>query len=51
MSMWRMVVSFLVWLSADPEAVKKEAPAASAAVTCAWASMAREAEQEHTASK
>jgi len=40
---WRMIVAFLVWLSADPQAVDLELARASAAVSAARASMAHDA--------
>jgi anaerobic selenocysteine-containing dehydrogenase len=43
MSLYRWIVSMLVWLSADPAAIDLEAPKASAAVAAARASMAFEA--------
>jgi hypothetical protein len=40
---WRAIIAFLVWLSADPAAVDLEAPRAAAAVAAALASMTPEA--------
>jgi hypothetical protein len=42
-SLWRWIISFLVWLSADPQAIDAEAAKASAAVALARASMAHDA--------
>lgn len=39
-TVWRWLIAFLVWLSADPAAVDREAPKAAAAVSAARASMA-----------
>jgi hypothetical protein len=39
-NIWRWIVSWLVWLSADPAAIDLEAPRAAAAVAAARASMA-----------
>lgn len=39
MTFWRWMVSWLVWLSADPVAIDLEAPKAAAAVAVARASM------------
>jgi len=39
MTLWRWLIAFLTWLSADPAAVEKEAPQAAAAVAAARASM------------
>jgi hypothetical protein len=39
---WRAIIAFLVWLSADPAAIDLEAPRAAAAVTAALASMTPE---------
>lgn len=39
MKLWDLVVAFLVWLSADPQAIDLEAPRAAAAVAAARASM------------
>lgn len=41
--LWRAVVAFLVWLSADPAALDLEVPRAAAAVSAALASMAPDA--------
>jgi hypothetical protein len=38
--MWRSILAFLAWLSADPVAVDREAPAAAAAVAVAYAQFA-----------
>lgn len=38
-TLWRWLISVLVWLSADPAAVDLEAPRAAAAVAAARASM------------
>lgn len=43
MSLWRWLIGFLTWLSADPRAVDLEAPRAAAAVAAARASMLPEA--------
>lgn len=40
--LWRWIVAFLVWLSADPAAIDLEAPRAAAAVAAARASMAHD---------
>lgn len=37
--LWRMMLSFFVWLSYDPETASQEHPRAAAAVACARASM------------
>lgn len=42
MTLWQMVLAFLVWLSAEPAAIDVEAPRAAAAVAAARASMATE---------
>lgn len=39
-TLWRLLVAFLVWLSADPAEIDLEAPRAAAAVAAARASMA-----------
>lgn len=39
MSLWRWIVSWLVWLSADPAEIDRQAPRAAAAVAAARASM------------
>lgn len=39
MSLWRWLIAFLTWLSADPQAVDLEHPKAAAAVSAARASM------------
>ena len=41
--LWRWIISLLVWLSADPRAIDREAPKAAAAVAAAAASMAIDA--------
>lgn len=38
--MWQWIIAFLVWLSADPVAIDRQAPRAAAAVAAARASMA-----------
>ena len=38
-ALWRWWISFLVWLSADPQAVELEHPRAAAAVAAARTSM------------
>jgi len=40
--MWAWMLSLLTWLSADPHAIDREAPKASAAVSVAYASLATE---------
>lgn len=40
--LWNAFVAFLVWLSADPAAIDREAPRAAAAVAAARASMLSE---------
>jgi hypothetical protein len=42
-AIWNAFVAFLVWLSADPAAIDREAPKAAAAVAAARASMLAEA--------
>lgn len=42
------LVAFLVWLSADPAAIDREAPKASAAVSVAYAGFATEAAPQPT---
>lgn len=42
--LWRWLMSFLVWLSADPNAMRAEAPKSVAAVAVAYAAMAPEPE-------
>jgi hypothetical protein len=42
MTLYRMLVAFLVWLSAEPAAVDLEQPRAAAAVSAAMASMAKD---------
>lgn len=39
MTLWRWLIAWLVWLSADPRAVDLEHPKAAAAVSAARASM------------
>lgn len=39
MTIWRWLIAFLAWLSADPRAIDREAPRAAAAVAAARASM------------
>lgn len=41
--LWRWLVAFLVWLSADPAEIDLEHPRAAAAVAAARASMAHDA--------
>jgi hypothetical protein len=41
-ALYRAIVGFMVWLSADPQAVDLERPRAAAAVHAAVASMAKE---------
>ena len=43
MSLWRWLIAFLTWLSADPQAVDLEHPKAAAAVSVARASMLHDA--------
>ena len=43
MTLWRWLIAFLAWLSADPQAVDLEHPKAAAAVSVARASMLRDA--------
>lgn len=43
MSLWQTLIAWLVWLSADPQALDLEAPRAAAAVAAARASMLPEA--------
>lgn len=38
-SFWRWIVAILTWLSAEPQAVEREAPKAAAAVAYAYASL------------
>jgi hypothetical protein len=38
-AIWHWIVGFMVWLSAEPNAIERERPAAAAAVTLARASM------------
>lgn len=42
-TLWKLLISWLVWLSADPAAIDAEPAKAAAAVAVARASMAREA--------
>jgi hypothetical protein len=42
-NLWRSLIAWLVWLSADPAAVDLEAPKAAAAVAAARASLALDA--------
>ena len=44
LSLWRALISFLVWLSADPAAITAEHPKAAAAVAVAYAAFAPEPE-------
>jgi hypothetical protein len=41
--MWQWLMAFLVWLSADPHAVDREAPRAAGAVAVAYAQFATDA--------
>ena len=41
--LWRSLIAFLVWLSADPRAIDLEAPRAAASVAAALASMTPDA--------
>lgn len=43
MTLWQWIVSWLIWLSADPAAIDLEAPRAAAAVAVARASMVTDA--------
>ena len=43
MTLWRWLIAFLAWLSADPQAVDLEHPKAAAAVSVARASMLHDA--------
>lgn len=45
-SVWRWLISWLVWLSADPAAITAETPRAAASVAVAYAAMAPEPERE-----
>lgn len=38
--MWRAILAFLAWLSSDPVAIDREAPATAAAVAVAYAQFA-----------
>lgn len=40
--MWRTILAWLTWLSADPAEIDREAPRASAAVSVAYAAFATE---------
>lgn len=40
--LWRWLISFLVWLSAEPAAITAETPRAAAAVAVAYAALAHE---------
>lgn len=40
--LWRLLISFLVWLSADPNAITAEHPKAAAAVAVAYAALTPE---------
>ena len=40
--LWRAVIAWLVWLSADPQAVTVETPRAAAAVAVAYAALTPE---------
>lgn len=40
--LWRWLISLLVWLSADPDAITCETPKAAAAVAVAYAALAPE---------
>jgi len=42
-ALWRAWVAFLVWLSAEPQAIDREAPRAAAAVAAARASLVPDA--------
>lgn len=44
MSIWRWIISWLVWLSADPATITAETPKSAAAVAVAYASLAPEPE-------
>lgn len=46
MNVWRWLISWLVWLSADPQAITVETPKAAAAVAVAYAALAPEPEVE-----
>lgn len=41
--MWEWLTAFLVWLSADPHAIDREAPRAAGAVAVAYAQFATDA--------
>lgn len=47
-SLWRWLISWLVWLSADPSAITEETPKAAAAVAVAYAALAPEPEADPT---
>lgn len=51
MTLWRWLISWLVWLSADPEAITVETPKAAAAVAVAYAALAPEPTPEKKPSK
>lgn len=42
LQLWRWLISWLVWLSADPQAITVETPKAAAAVAVAYAALADE---------
>ena len=42
MNVWRWLISWLVWLSADPQAITVETPKAAAAVAVAYAALTPE---------
>lgn len=43
-TIWRSIIAFLVWLSADPNVITEEHPKAAAAVAVAYASLTPEPE-------
>lgn len=43
---WRWLISWLVWLSADPAAITAETPRSTAAVAVAYAALAPEPQPE-----
>lgn len=45
-SVWRWLISWLVWLSADPAVITAETPKAAAAVAVAYAALTPEPEPE-----
>lgn len=47
-AIWKWLMSVLVWLSADPDAMTAEAPKAAAAVAVAYATFAPEPEDKPT---